>query len=358
MEPIKEEEKEKAELVCKEMWEEVFGDSQEYIAWYFNQKWKENEVFLLQDQKEEVCSMLHINPYQMQIAEKEMLLHYIVGVCTRPDQRKKGYMGVLIKAAFLWLYEREAPFTYLMPAREGIYEPYDFRKIYQAGKELVQQILSMEGTEQYHFVGYEKATQQQREGVETLANQYLSSRFSVYVCRNQRYFQEIAQEMQACHGELLLIYEKDDLKGYLEYGAEENSVEIFEVVGELQREQLYSSFGAYLKERAIGNGEQFQVNVTPFADCNLEQGHCIMARVIHFEKCAELFRSKEKITMKVKINDDYIPQNNKKWQLDIRPDRCQVKPLQEMERVEQEMNIREFCDYFFQEQKVFLNELV
>ncbi len=349
-------EKKDAEMVCQKMWRDIFGDSEEYVSWYFEQKWQENEAFILRDDREEICSMLHLNPYKIKMQKEDLDLHYIVGVCTRPDQRKKGLMGQLIKEAFQWLYEKKEPFSYLMPAREGIYEPYDFRKIYQAQKEKVKEASCDEKKAIYRFVDYREVEEPEREKLEAVASQYLSSRFCMYARRSQDYFQQIVAEMQACHGKLLLIYEEQNLKGYLEYGAEENSVEVFEIAGEIERESVYASFMTYLKDN--GKGEEFQVNVIPFEHKEGHKGHSIMARIIHFPECASLLRSKNSKEIRLKIRDSYISQNNGKWQLNVKEDGCQVIPLKESEPVEKEMDIGEFCDYFFLEKKIYLNELV
>lgn len=351
-------EKEGAELVCKEMWSEIFGDSKEYISWYFEKKWKENKVFLLRDDVGEICSMLHCNPYEMKIQKKEMLLHYIVGVCTREDQRKKGFMGKLLQECFAWMYEREEPFTYLMPAREGIYEPYDFNRIYQAKKERVGKDLLPEKVSRYQLVDYNHTNIWQKKELETACESWLTSRYSIYACRNQNYFHELAEQMQACHGSCLLIYEGDILKGYLVYGAEEGKVEVFELLGEVNREDIYKTFTGYLKEKGMVSVNGFQINVTPFQGNITENGHSIMARIIHFSKCASLLRSPQPKVWRVRITDSYISQNNGQWELNIGSGGCQVIPLQASETVEKVMDIREFCEFFFANQKVYLNELV
>ena len=83
-----------------------------------------------------------------------------------------------------------------------------------------------------------------------------------------------------------------------------------------------------------------------------------MARIIHFPKCARLLSSSQPQVWRGKITDRYLSENNGKWQLNIDSKGCQVIPLPESEQVEKEMDIQEFCDYFFQNQKVYLNELV
>ena len=350
--------KEEVEANCRNLWQECFHDSEEYISWYFGAKWQGNEVFLLQDDTGEICSMLHCNPYHVKYEEKELYLYYIVGVCTRVNQRKKGYMGKVLRECFRWLYEQEVPFTYLMPARAGIYEPYDFRRIYQAKKERIEKNIFLEKESRYYFVDYFTADRKQKKELERNSQRWLSSSYSIYVTRTQDYFQELAEQMEACHGKCLMVYEGEELKGYFAYGSEDEEIEVIEVVGDVEREKLYGSFGEYLKEDENNTDKGFRVLVTPFPEGVTEDAHSIMARIIHFPKCACLLCSSRPQSWKVKINDRFIAENNGKWLLNMDSKGCQVTAMQAEEAVDKEMDIQEFCDFFFRNQKVYINEIV
>ena len=43
-------------------------------------------------------------------------------------------MGRLLKHVMREMYDRKEPFTFLMPAAEAIYYPYDFRFVYNQGQ--------------------------------------------------------------------------------------------------------------------------------------------------------------------------------------------------------------------------------
>lgn len=92
-------------------------------------KTKENEIWVIEEDGE-IQSMLQLNPYQLQVAEHPFLCRYIIAVATRAQYRSRGYMSSLLRKAMQEMYGKKEPFTFLMPAAEAIYTPYDFRFVY------------------------------------------------------------------------------------------------------------------------------------------------------------------------------------------------------------------------------------
>lgn len=111
------------------LWRECFSDTEEYTDYYFQEKTRDN-IILRMFRENELVSMVHLNPYTICWQGREQTLYYIVGVCTEEKHRKKGYMRKLLKEAFLCMEKKDCPFTYLMPAKKEIYEPFDFHFIY------------------------------------------------------------------------------------------------------------------------------------------------------------------------------------------------------------------------------------
>ena len=59
---------------------------------------------------------------------------YIVAVATEESQRGKGYMREVLTRALRDMNLEGRPFTFLMPAAEAIYRPFDFRFIWKRQK--------------------------------------------------------------------------------------------------------------------------------------------------------------------------------------------------------------------------------
>lgn len=74
-----------------------------------------------------IVSMLHRNPYTFRFRGASVPADYIVAVATKVTCRHQGLMRTLLTKALQDMYTDGRPFTFLMPADEAIYTPFDFR---------------------------------------------------------------------------------------------------------------------------------------------------------------------------------------------------------------------------------------
>lgn len=113
-----------------EMWEDNFHDPVSYADFYFSEVYGKNEVLLNQETQADddiVKGMLHLNPYTLHVKGQPAQAKYIVGVATDEKYRRQGVMRELLVKTFQELRSRGELFTYLMPADENYYLPFDFR---------------------------------------------------------------------------------------------------------------------------------------------------------------------------------------------------------------------------------------
>ena len=120
---------------ARKLYEEIFDeDSPAFVDYYFRVKAAENEIFVVENEKQEILATLHLNPYKMMFCGEKAKTNYIVAVATRADCRHQGMMRSLLQASLQEMYRREETFTWLMPAAEAIYRPFGFRFIYEKNK--------------------------------------------------------------------------------------------------------------------------------------------------------------------------------------------------------------------------------
>ena len=113
------------------LWEEVFADdTKAFLDYYYYIKTRDNEIYVVEEDGR-ICSMLQLNPYVLKVESSELPSAYIIAVATKEEYRGRGYMGGLLRASLNEMYAEKIPFTFLMPAAEAIYSPYDFRFIYE-----------------------------------------------------------------------------------------------------------------------------------------------------------------------------------------------------------------------------------
>lgn len=107
----------------KTLWQKCFDDRNDFVEFYFDQVYKdENAMSLEKDGK--VVSALQMIPYRMTWCGTEITVAYISGACTDPKERRKGLMGELLHHAFQEMRKREYDITALIPADESLFEFY------------------------------------------------------------------------------------------------------------------------------------------------------------------------------------------------------------------------------------------
>lgn len=141
------------------LYEEMFPEDEEaFVDAYYRYKTPDNEILVMEEDGA-LISMLHLNPYSFRMRNRLVESSYIVAVATRPQYRHQGCMRALLTHALEDLYEKKHPFTFLMPADEAIYRPFDFR-----------------------FMRNEDAREWVRAAMDTLAE-----RFDLFVWKDARY---------------------------------------------------------------------------------------------------------------------------------------------------------------------------
>ena len=123
-------EKERSEALYREAFPE---DKDEFVNYYYSYVTKVNKILVL-EQEAQICSMLHLNPYRLSVNGTAVDAYYYVAVATKADCRHQGMMRKLLTKSLKDIHGEGHPFTYLMPANRAIYEPFDFRIVYQQKK--------------------------------------------------------------------------------------------------------------------------------------------------------------------------------------------------------------------------------
>lgn len=187
------------------LWEEAFpGDSREFVDYYYRNKIADNRI-LAEEEDGEVISMVQLNPYRVQVRDREYGLDYIVGVATREDRRHQGHMRRLLLQMLRDMRGAGTPFTFLMPAAEAIYRPFGFRYIFdQPHRAWKTAPVSGAGpvpgltAEEIPSLDYPSP-----EAVRCLAawqQKFLSERYEVLAVRDESYIRRLMSELASEKG--------------------------------------------------------------------------------------------------------------------------------------------------------------
>lgn len=155
-------------------------DTERFVDFYYQYKTRDNQILAL-EQDGQIVSMLHRNPYTMIMNGYEFLADYIVAVATEKAFRHQGCMRKLLEKALNDMADQGMPFTFLMPASESIYAPFDFVWICPY-TELPMRVERMSAEVQ---------------------NRYLAGRYQMFCKRNARYMENLQAERIAETGEAM-----------------------------------------------------------------------------------------------------------------------------------------------------------
>lgn len=291
------------------LWETVFSeDSKEFLDYYYYFKTKDNEIFVIEEEGR-ICSMVQLNPYTLRIEEASRPCRYIVGVATQESCRKRGYMGLLLRRALQEMYGRKEPFTFLMPAAEKIYTPYDFRFVYdqRQTEELGAEAFGRTpGTD----AEFRDASLGDAQEIAAFVGEHFAGHWQVYAERGEAYYQTQLFEQQSERGGIRLIRADGKLAGFFAYDDEEG-LEIREPLYLPEYEWAFQEAAARLTEERGG-----RVKLYAWEQGTKKQP-LIMARLLHLEtmlSCMKV-RQGEEMDCSFAVLDSILPQNSRIWRI-------------------------------------------
>ncbi len=365
--------------LCRELWEEIFTeDSAGFLDYYDNYKAPENRCYgIFEDGR--LVSMLELNPYRVSVHGHQAESRYIIAVATRPECRRRGLMGRLLKKSLEEMREAELPFLYLMPAAAAIYYPFGFRYFYEMNTGSLR-LRSSEaaGEGLLHAAEVRPDTEKQSAGGRTFgagdklysvrfakeadipalvefSEQVLSGRFDFYTVRDIHYYGTLLAELESEGGGLLLAEEETALKGLVPFWGEEP--EIREVLCRPEDGMaVLSAVSAYFSDRekdmmvkaaeVAGPGERGAgTEAQTFAE--KEQGDeagdripvagaafpmegkkpVIMGRLCHAERFLELFSADRPAEIRLHLTDGLVEENSGDYLWRLSPEGSRVQKI-------------------------------
>lgn len=305
---------------ARKLYEEIFDeDSPAFVDYYFRVKAAENEIFVVENEKQEILATLHLNPYEMMFCGEKVKTNYIVAVATRADCRHQGMMRSLLQASLQEMYRREETFTWLMPAAEAIYRPFGFRFIYEKNKMTVTaDVLQRAETDenwQIHSdqevsgdIFCEEAKKEDLAELACFAEKQLSKLAEVYTVHDIAYFEQRMQEVECEGGSLILIRKEKEICGY--FLALKKDREAWEIVVEDAVQK--KAFPAVL--HWFGASEE-KCTFTAFPQiweqyAQSENVPAIMGRIVHLERFVCCLKIKKEQEWKIRLTDSLILENN------------------------------------------------
>lgn len=320
------------------LWQDIFNDPEAFADYYFKEKYKDNEVLAV-EMDGKLVGMTHLNPYQFQVAKEEHTIQYIVGVSTLEEYRRQGIMRAMIEKIIRDLSDKGELFTFLMPAKEAYYTPFNFAFIYDRylyktkaiGAEEEVHAASVDGWDKSSgFVGtnwsIRSFTDFNCKDLIDFCHGYWDKHFQVAPIRDRSYFKRLEREVACEDGKINLLYNKDELIGFFTYALEDKTMHIRELITSSEREEVIS----YI--RCEYNDYNIEFSLDWFHSWELgEKKPMIMVRILNVIQLLTLIKGRCNNRIIITINDPILPINNGcfLWQLNksgSMVSRCQDSP--------------------------------
>lgn len=255
------------------LWNSCFPeDSKGFCDYYYKEKTRDNQI-LVKKENGIVISMLQRNPYLLQVGDSKQEIDYLVGIATEEIHRKKGHMRQLLTEALRDMRQEGKAFTFLMPAAEAIYTPFDFRYVFwQPQWQLTQN--AADSLERQKV----EDTPEDCGRVGKWMEEWLSARYQVYARRDETYVSRLVKELASEEGVLEFLYDGKKPVGLQAFWGQEK-----------REQRLLYTEEPYREE----TGEK----------------PAIMVRITNLEKMLESISSEQEQAWILEVSDQLIPEN-------------------------------------------------
>ncbi len=121
------------------LWELCFPDEGGFNPYFYAHFFDCTKTLLLIE-KDQICAMVQMLPYQLQCDGEVREITYIYGACTHPEHRRKGYMAQLLEHSFALDRAAGRAASALIPAEPwlfGFYKPFGYEPFFYIRRQAV-----------------------------------------------------------------------------------------------------------------------------------------------------------------------------------------------------------------------------
>lgn len=297
----------------KEIWNYCFNDSDQFVKYYFDSKYKRGNTVVL-DEGDEIVSSLQLNQYKLNLNNKIYDTSYVVGVSTFPQVRGRGYMKHIMRFSLKELYRRGQLVSILMPIDYRLYRKYGYEHCYDQ----LEYNIDIEDLSRFSLNGkLYKVEDKHINNLIDINNDFLKNS-NGSVIKDKSYYENLFKEIKSENG-YMYIYEYDGYKGYIIYFINGDNMFV--------RELFYKDIEALksmLKFIYNHNTQCKRVTISaPINDkikhilenpktCDIKVKPFMMGRLINVKEYLETLdiQTNEEHEAKIFIEDGFISENN------------------------------------------------
>lgn len=314
----------------KEIWSYCFNDTESFMKYYFNDKYKsENTVVALDEGK--IISSLQLNQYKLLLNSKVYNTSYVVGVSTLPEGRGAGYMNKVMKFTLNELYKKGQLVSILMPIDYRLYRRFGYEHCYDQ----IEYTINTDDLKNFKSSGKMiKSNFSQIDDLIQIDRTFLNE-VNGNVLKDEHYYENLFKEIQSEDG-FLYIHEGNEKDGYIVYFLQEDKLFV--------RELFYKNIDALKSMLKFIYNHNTQCKIVTIStptidkirfildnpkDSDIKIKPFMMGRVINVKKFIEDIDIEKDInsSFNLLIEDKFIDENNGLFKISIQNKKVSVEQL-------------------------------
>lgn len=124
----------------KEIWKLCFGDSDEYVDFFYSYLYKEEDTMLLLENGK-ICGMLTLLPIKIHNGQEILNSVMLYAIATHPQYQNRGFATGLMDYTYQYIREKNIFCAVLVPANQQLFDFY-YQKGYQDGFYITESVLT------------------------------------------------------------------------------------------------------------------------------------------------------------------------------------------------------------------------
>ncbi|MCI8342316.1 MAG: GNAT family N-acetyltransferase [Firmicutes bacterium] len=286
----------------KELWNMSFSDSENFRKWFFENRFVPDYSICIEEDGKIVSEAQSI-PCHIKIRNAVLNGAIMVGACTHPDYKKRGYMKEIYTGYMNMVHDMGVVLCAHTPA---VLRTYFYVGHLPVSDTAFLEIEKASASSKPHFTEFD-----QREHVSALMACYANAtkKYSGIINRSFADFRLKMEDYAADGGKCVAVYENGCIKGYGVYYDTPEMVYGEEIIAaDSENEQKVVDALTY-----IGNGKTVKIKLPPDTKSFSPQGKITTAprNVLGLANVRELLKAVgHGLDFAVEVSDSVVPENN------------------------------------------------
>lgn len=293
------------------LWKQSFGESDRFIHFYFDRKYKNEYAYCIYNKDRLVSSLLGLE-YPMSFEKEIVRTAYISGASTLEEERSKGFMKILLERSIREFHDKGFLFSTLIPSGKDLYNYYrkfGYTETFKRNELVINDIYEFNTTDDITLKSVNTINELRFEAIYDIYSNYQS----YSDCRI----------LHKCGDFMTILEEILNSGGYIEI-CEDNNQEIlgFAIISYISdkyiiRELVYKNKQVYdsIINKTLNKAKSPITIVQPYDD-KYEEVTNGMCRVIDVLNVLSIYaQSNYQLDMRISVKDNIISENNGVYEL-------------------------------------------